>query len=194
MLRHDECMESRSFRHDEETTDEVQLPLLTLHHRCVSLISAITWLAFCNACGQDIKKKKKQNNETTDKRTSNHQGTPDSTRWESVTCSMSAASLRRWAMSSDSVSRSLRRPDLYSWPTSSLWRLSFTWLTRKCITAFGTLRWRKGERKQAEQMVENKEARWPGDCDCAPDGGARVWPTRWLCLSKYRAVEVRAMS
>ncbi|TNN66332.1 hypothetical protein EYF80_023468 [Liparis tanakae] len=49
---------------------------------------------------------------------------------------MSAASMRRWAMSSDSVSRLLRRPDLYSWPTSSLWRLSFTWLTRKCITAF----------------------------------------------------------
>ncbi len=134
-------------------------------------------------------KKETKNNETTDKRTSIHRGEPDTARWETVTCSMSAASLRRWAMSSDSVSRSLRRPDLYSWPTSSLWRLSFTWLTRKCITAFGTLRWRKGERKQGEQMVENKEARWPGDCDCAPDGGARVWPARWLCLSKYQMLK-----
>lgn len=92
--------------------------------------------------------------------------------WESggsVTCSMSAASLRRWAMSSDSVSRSLRRPDLYSWPTSSLWRLSFTWLTRKCITAFGTLR--RGGEKKTEQMVENKDARWPRRLCCYPDGG-----------------------
>lgn len=57
-----------------------------------------------------------------------------------VTLSMSAASLRRWAMSSDSVSRSFSRADLYNWPTSSLCRQSFTWFTRKCITAFGTLK------------------------------------------------------
>lgn len=59
---------------------------------------------------------------------------------ESVTLSMSAASLRLWAMSSDSVSRSLSSVVLYNWPTSSLCRQSFTWFTRKCITAFGTLR------------------------------------------------------
>lgn len=137
MFRHDECMERQSFRHDEEITDQVQLPLLILHHICVSLISAITWLAFCNACGQN-----KIKNEMTDKGTfimENYTLRGGSF----VTCSMSAASLRRWAMSSDSVSSSLRRPDLYSWPTSSLWRLSFTWLTRKCITAFGTLRGRE---------------------------------------------------
>lgn len=58
----------------------------------------------------------------------------------SVTLSMSAASLRLWAMSSDSVSRSFSKAVLYNWPTSSLCRQSFTWFTRKCITAFGTLR------------------------------------------------------
>lgn len=105
---------------------------------------------------------------------------------------MSAASLRRWAMSSDSVSRSLRRPDLYSWPTSSLWRLSFTWLTRKCITAFGTLQQR--ERKQTEQMVENKDARWPGDC-VAPQmgGGVEFDPPGGCACRKYGAVEVQAL-
>lgn len=85
---------------------------------------------------------------------------------------MSAASLRRWAMSSDSVSRSLRRPDLYSWPTSSLWRLSFTWLTRKCITAFGTLRQTTGVGGgTTKQMGENKDARWPRRLCRCPDGG-----------------------
>lgn len=29
--------------------------LLVVHHRCVSLISAITWLAFCSACGETDK-------------------------------------------------------------------------------------------------------------------------------------------
>jgi len=46
-------------------------------------------------------------------------------------------------MSSDSVRRSSSNKDLYSWPTSSLWRVSFTWFTRKCITAFGTLQSQK---------------------------------------------------
>lgn len=154
MFGHDECVERRSFRHDEEITDQVQLPLLIFHHRCVSLISAITWLAFCNACGQKI------NNETLDRGTSIHCGELDPARWESVTCSMSAASLRRWAISSDSVSRSLRRPDLYSWPTSSLWRLSFTWLTRKCITAFGTLRGRQETERTDGWEQRGKTAWW----------------------------------
>lgn len=42
LFRHDECRESQPFRHDEEITDQVQLPVLIFHHRCVSLISAIT--------------------------------------------------------------------------------------------------------------------------------------------------------
>lgn len=135
MFRHDECMERRSVRHDEEITDQA------FHHMCVSLISAITWLAFCNACWQDLKQQSEMVGMAPQFIGENN--TPKG--W-SLTCSMSADSLRRWAMSSDSVSRSLRRPDLYSWPTSSLWRLSFTWLTKKCITAFGTLRWRERER------------------------------------------------
>lgn len=62
------------------------------------------------------------------------------THYEPVTLSMSAASVRLWAMSSDSVNRSFSKAVLYSCPTSSLCRQSFTWFTRKCITAFGTLR------------------------------------------------------
>lgn len=52
MFRHDECRERQPFRHDEKITDQFQLPVFIFHHRCVSLISAITWLAFCNACAQ----------------------------------------------------------------------------------------------------------------------------------------------
>lgn len=103
--------------------------------------------------------------------------------WEYATWSMSAASLRRWAISSDSVSRSLRRPDLYSCPTSSLWRLSFTWLTRKCITAFGTLQQWVVEGKQTEQM-ENKAARWPGDCVVPQKEGLEFDPPGgWACCT-----------
>lgn len=63
--------------------------------------------------------------------------------WWHFTLSMSAASLRLCAMSSDSVSRSVSWAGLYNWPTSSLCRQSFTWFTRKCITAFGTLQTNK---------------------------------------------------
>lgn len=179
MFRH-ECMECRSVRHDEEITDQA------FHHMCVSLISAITWLAFCNACWQDLKQKSEMVGMAPQFIGENN--TPKG--W-SLTCSMSADSLRRWAMSSDSVSRSLRRPDLYSWPTSSLWRLSFTWLTKKCITAFGTLRWREETGRTDGWEQGCKIAGW---LFCPPDGGARVWPTRWPRLSKYRAVEVQALS
>jgi len=96
---------------------------------------------------------------------------------ESVTCIMSAASMRRWAMSSDSVSRLLRRPDLYSWPTSSLWRLSFKWLTRKCITAFGTLRGREETERTDGWEQGGEMAGWGSR---PRDGGARVWPTKLL--------------
>ena len=44
-------------------------------------------------------------------------------------------------MSLDSVRRLSNKDDLHSCPTNSLWRVSFTWLTKKCITAFGTLSW-----------------------------------------------------
>lgn len=77
---------------------------------------------------------------------------------KSVTLSMSAASLRLWAMSSDSVSRSFSRVVLYNWPTSSLCRQSFTWFTRKCITAFGTLRPNnnnRGRRQRKEKTVNH---------------------------------------
>lgn len=88
---------------------------------------------------------------------------------ESVTLSMSAASLRLWAMSSDSVSRSSSRMVLYNWPTSSLCRQSFTWFTRKCITAFGTLepnnnnqegRWNKEKGSKHIRMKISKMTRW----------------------------------
>lgn len=58
-----------------------------------------------------------------------------------LTFSISAASLRRCATCSDSFKSSSTWSDLYKWVTSSDWRLSFTKLTRKCITAFGTLSW-----------------------------------------------------
>lgn len=182
-FRHDGCVERRPFGRDEEVTGWNLFCFF--HHRCVSLISAITWLALCNACRQTFIKK--CFNEVINKEPYTRENLSTGRR-EPVTCSMSAASLRRWAMSSDSVSRSLRRPDLYSWPTSSLWRLSFTWLTRKCITAFGTLPQTEKGRKQTKQMVENKVARWCGDGIVSPDGGARLCPTRWPRLSKYWAV------
>lgn len=67
------------------------------------------------------------------------------------TFSISAASFLRCAMSSDSVRRSSSKDDLYSCPTNSLWRVSFTWLTKKCITAFGTL-----QNNQIIHLFENK--------------------------------------
>lgn len=163
MFRHDECRERQPFRHDVEDYRSVSAPRFHFSPQMCfpDLSDYLTGFLqrLCTRFWND-------NSEMISKETSIHRGILEGKRLEHVTCSMSADSLRRWAMSSDSVSRSLRRPDLYSWPTSSLWRLSFTWLTRKCITAFGTLRREGGGRegKQTGQMVENKDARWPGDC------------------------------
>lgn len=140
-LRHDECVEHRSLKHDEELTVQVyfspQVCFPDLSNHLTGFLQRL-WTRL-KKTPREMSSELKQTRENA-----------STARWEPVTCSMSAASLRRWAISSDSVNRSLRRPDLYSWPTSSLWRLSFTWLTRKCITAFGTLREEREETDQTD--------------------------------------------
>lgn len=58
-----------------------------------------------------------------------------------LTCNMSAASRRRMAMWSDSLSSSSAFSDLYRCVTNSDCKLSLTKLTRKCIIALGTESW-----------------------------------------------------
>lgn len=161
--------------------DESLLKRGCSHHMWVSLISAITWLAFCNAWVQTVILSVLKTYLTTFwamyywRLSSSSQ--PLVTLDKCVTLSMSAASLRLWAMSSDSVNRSFSRAVLYNWPTSSLCRQSFTWFTRKCITAFGTLR--------TEEVMKNHDLKaseltrwWCGVCSPVLDvfpNDQKIW-------------------
>lgn len=162
--------------------DESLLKRGCSHHMWVSLISAITWLAFCNAWVQTVTGSVLKTYLMTywamHHRRLSLSLQPLVTLDKCVTLSMSAASLRLWAMSSDSVNRSFSRAVLYNWPTSSLCRQSFTWLTRKCITAFGTLRKEEDSQSDENRVKTSNLTCWCGVCapvlDVFPDD-QKVW-------------------
>ncbi len=85
-------------------------------------------------------------------------------------------------MSSDSVRRFSSRAGLYSCPTNSLCKLSFKWLTRKCITAFGTLQrqrdWMSNLLKTWNQKLIHVASTCPG-CFYGQWGNTTWWASRW---------------
>ena len=96
---------------------------------CFTLILKITLGAQKNCGNPPIRRKFSCLNTITNK----HRRYP--------TWTISCASVRRWAMCSDSSSSTSISSFLYSWETSSLCRLSLMKFTRKCMIAFGIVSW-----------------------------------------------------
>lgn len=158
------------------------------HHMCVSLISAITWLAFCNACWQDLRRKSKW------KVNSSGRTTHQSAGVSPVACRRTPCaagpcppirSAGHWGGQIYTAGQQARSGGCLShgWPRSA---------------SLPSAHW--GGEGGREREETNRTDGWEQGCKiagwlcCPPDGGARVWPTRWPRLSKYRAVEVQALS